>query len=141
MNIARFLVFLCAFGILIVTMTCGKKGDPFLPEKEFPARVTDLEGEQQKEFIILRGKISGPEEVEGARVYYAQYPLEKSPCEGCPINFQDYQEFGVQVVTGEGFLSRVPVKGQGEVYFFRVILMGPSGAVGPPSETVKVVVE
>lgn len=141
MNIARFLIFLCASGILLVTMTCGKKGDPFLPKKEFPARVTDLEGERQKEVIVLRGKISGPKEAEGAKVYYAQYPLEKSPCEGCPIEYQGYQAFGAEVVTEEGFLCRIQVKGQGQVYFFRVNLIGPSEALGPSSDMVKVVVE
>jgi hypothetical protein len=110
-------------------MTCGKKGDPFLPKKEFPARVTDLEGERQTEVIVLRGKISGPKEAEGAKVYYAQYPLEKSPCEGCPIEYQGY------------FLCRIPVKGQGQVYFFRVNLIGPSETMGPSSDMVKVVVE
>ena len=141
MNIARFLIFLCASGILLVTMTCGKKGDPFLPKKEFPARVTDLEGERQKEVIVLRGKISGPKEVEGAKVYYAQYPLEKSPCEGCPIEYQGFQAFGAEVVTEEGFLCRIPVKGQGQIYFFRVNLIGPSETIGPSSDMVKVVVE
>jgi hypothetical protein len=141
LNIARFLVFLCASGILIVTLTCGKKGDPFLPKKEFPAKVTHLEGERQKQVIVLRGKISGPKEVEGVRVYYAQYPLEKSPCEGCPIAYQGHQTFGAGVVTEEGFLCRIPVKGQGQVYFFRVNLIGAGEAIGPPSDTVKVVVE
>ena len=103
--------------------------------------MTDLEGERQKEVIVLSGKISGPKEVEGARVYYAQYPLEKSPCEGCPIEYQGYQAFGAEVVTEEGFLCRIPVKGQGQAYFFRVNLIGPSEAIGPPSDTVKVVVE
>ncbi len=125
----------------MVTVTCGKKGDPFLPKKQFPARVNDLEGERQEEVIVLRGKISGPKGVKGARVYYAQYPLEKSPCEECPIKYQGYQAFGAEVVTEEGFLCRIPLKGQGQVYFFGVNLIGPSEAVGPPSETVKVVVE
>jgi hypothetical protein len=141
LNIARFLVFFCASGILIVTLTCGKKGDPFLPMKEFPAKVTDLEAERQKHVIVLRGKISDPKEVEGARVYYAQYPLEKSPCEGCPIEYQGHQTFGAGVITEEGFLRRIPVTGQGQVYFFRVNLIGAGGRIGPPSETVKVVVE
>jgi hypothetical protein len=141
LNIARFLVFSCVSGILIVTLTCGKKSDPFLLEKAFPAKVTDLEFERQKQVIVLRGKISGPKEVEGARVYHAQYPLEDSPCEGCPIEYQGHQVFGAGVVTEEGFLCRIPVKGQGQAYFFRVNLIGPGKAVGPPSETVKVVVE
>ena len=125
----------------MVTLSCGKKGDPFLPQKEISAKVTDLQGEREKGDILLRGKIRGPKEVEGARVYYAQYPIEKPPCEGCPIEYQGHQAYGADVVKEEGFLCRVTVKVQGQVYFFRVNLIGPGGEMGPPSETVKVVVE
>jgi hypothetical protein len=125
----------------MVTLSCGKKGDPFLPRKEISAKVTDLQGEREKGDILLRGKIRGPKEVEGAKVYYAQYPLGKAPCEGCPIEYQGYQAYGADVVKEEGFLCRIPVKVRGQVYFFRVNLIGPGGEMGPPSETVKVVVE
>jgi hypothetical protein len=125
----------------MVTLGCGKKGDPFLPLKEVSAKVTGLRGEREKENILLRGEIIAPQEVEGARVYYAQYPLENPPCEGCPIEYQGHQSFGAEVVTEEGFLCKVPIKVRGQVYFFRVNLMGPGGKMGPPSETVKVVVE
>jgi hypothetical protein len=141
LNIVRFLAVLCASGILIVTLACGKKGDPFLPKKKFPLRVTGLKGEREQGDILLSGKISDPKKVEGAKVYYAQYPLEKSPCEGCPIEYQDYQAFGAEVVTEEGFLCRIPIKARGQAYFLRVDLIGPGGAVGPPSDTTKVVVE
>ena len=89
----------------------------------------------------MKGQISAPKEVEGARVYYAQYPLENPPCEGCPIEYQGHHSFGAEVVTEDGFRCRVPVKVQGQVYFFRVNLIGPSEAMGPSSDMVKVVVE
>jgi predicted small lipoprotein YifL len=141
LNNARFLVSFCVLGILLAILVCGKKGPPSLPKKEASARVTDLKAEREKEDILLRGMISGPKELEGARVYYAQYRHEESPCEGCPIEYQGYHGFGAEVVTEEGFLCRVPVKVQGHVYFFRVNLVGADGAIGPPSDTIKVVVE
>lgn len=141
MIFARFLFFPCALLVLMVTVSCGKKGDPFLPQKEISARVTDLKGKREKGDILLEGKILGPKEVKGARVYYAQYPLEKTPCEGCPIEYQGYQAYGADVFEGEGFLCRIPVKDQGQVYFFRVNLIGPGGEMGPPSETVKIAAE
>ena len=137
----RFLAFLCALAILVPTLACGKKGDPFLPQKEVSAKVTDLRGEREKGNILLKGEIRGPKGVQGARVYYAQFPLEDPPCEGCPIEYQGHQSFGAEVVTGEGFFCAFPVKDQRQVYFFRVNLIGPGGRMGPPSETVKVVVE
>jgi len=142
LKISRFLAFLCALGILMATLLgCGKKGDPFLPQKEVSAKVTDLRGEREKGNILLRGEISARKEVEGARVYYARYSLENPPCEGCPIEYQGHQSFGAEVVTEEGFLCTVPIKVPGQVYFFRVNLIGPGGEMGPPSETVKVIVE
>jgi hypothetical protein len=125
----------------VATLACGKKGDPFLPQKEISAKVSDLKGERENGDILLKGKISAPQALEGARVYYAQYPLENTPCEGCPIEYQGYHGFGAEVFTEGGFICKVPVKGLGQVYFFRVNLIGQEGGIGPPSDRVKVVVE
>ena len=88
MKIARFLAFLCALGILMATLACGKKGDPFLPQKEVSAKVTNLRGEGEKGAILLRGEIRGPKDVQGARVYYAQFPLEDPHVRGAPLNIR-----------------------------------------------------
>jgi predicted small lipoprotein YifL len=141
LKIARLAVFPCVLAILVATLACGKKGDPFLPKKEVSARVTDLRGVQEEGNIVLKGQISDPKDVQGASVYYAQFPLEDPPCEGCPIEYQGHRSFGAEVVTEEGFFCTLPGKVQGRVYFFRVNLIGPGGRMGPPSETVKVVVE
>ncbi len=141
MKMARFLAFLCAFAILVATLACGKKGDPFLPQKEVSARITGLRGELEKGNILLRGEIRGSKDAQGARVYYAQFPLEDPPCEECPIQYQGHQSFGAEVIKEEGFFCTLPVKVQRQVYFFRVNLIGPGGRMGPPSETVKVIVE
>jgi hypothetical protein len=141
LKIARFLAFLCALAILVGTLACGKKADPFLPQKGISAKVTDLKGVREKGNILLRGEIRGTKDVQGARVYYAQFPLEDPPCEGCPIEYQGHRSFGAEVVTQEGFFCTLPVKVQRQVYFFRVNLIGSGGRMGPPSETVKVVIE
>lgn len=136
------LVMLSVFGILLAALGCGKKGAPFLPEKAYRGKVTDLRGEWREGEILLKGKVSGPwEGMEGARVYYARYPLDKAPCEGCPIDYRDYQAFGVGAVKKEAFFCRIPAKVQGQAYFLRVNLIGPGGGIGPPSDTVKVVVQ
>lgn len=137
----RFLVFLCASGILFGAVACGKKGDPFLPKQEFSARVSELKAERLKGDIALKGKITSPQGLEGARVYYGQYSLESAPCETCPIEYQGYQAFGAEVVTEEGFFCKMPAKSEQHIHYFRVNLIGPSGAIGPPSNMVKVVVE
>ena len=150
MNLSRtvplaFLVFLLAWP------ACGKKGSPFLHREEFSVRVVDLKAEWVKEYVFLKGKISGPggllgpkqamDLVKGAKVYYGQYPLENPPCAGCPIKYHGFHGFGPEVLTEKGFLCKVPGKKKGEIYFFKVHLIGPEGAVGPTSERVRVVLE
>ena len=148
MNNARFLVSFCVLGILLAILACGKKGPPFLSKKEFSARVIDLTGEWVKGDIFLKGNISsalGSKEgrglIKGSRVYYGRYPLENPPCAGCPTEFHGYYTFGEEVIKEERFLCRVPGEIQGNVYFFKVKLVGAGGAIGPPSNMVKVVVE
>jgi predicted small lipoprotein YifL len=135
-------------GILLGIAACGKKGPPFLPQKDVPVRVSDLEGEWADGNIVLKGKISGvkdakeaKEQVKGCRVYYGQYPLDDPPCDGCPIKYQGYQTFGSEVISEEGFRCKLPVKDRGQIYFIEVHLIGSKGRLGPPSNRIKVVVK
>ena len=148
MNNARFLFFFSVLGILLAIVACGKKGPPFLSKEELSAKVIDLTGEWVKGEILLKGNISSPQGAKearnltrGSRVYYAQYPLESPPCAGCPIEFHGYYTFGEEVITEEGFFCRVPGEIHGKVCFFKVNLIGAEGAIGPPSNTVRVVVD
>jgi hypothetical protein len=134
--------------ILLALSSCGKKGPPFLPRKSFPARVVDLRAEWSEGYVLLKGNIAGlkgpskaAEQVKGCRVFFAQYPLGRPPCEGCPIEYQGSRAFGEGVVTEEGFSCKLPAKVKGQIYFFEVRLVGPEGAVGPPSDMVKVIAE
>lgn len=147
MNLSRFAMYLLLGGILLGGYSCGKKAPPFLPEKTFNVRVSDLRGKCEGDSILLKAKISalnGAEmnaiQVKGARVYYAGYPLKNQPCEGCPLQYSAYREFGEEVADGRDFSCRVPIYSRGKVYFFKVRLIGPEGTLGPPSSTVKVVV-
>ena len=148
MNNPRLFVFLTIPVIFLAVAACGKKATPFLPESTFFAGVNNLTGEWDKGEILLKGPIMPPQEsgetadlVKGARVYYAQYPLEEAPCAECPVAFHGYDTLDQKVITEGDFLCRMPGNDQGEVYFFKVHLIGAEGAMGPPSNTVRVVVE
>jgi hypothetical protein len=128
---------------MLLMPSCGKKGPPFLPKKPFDAGVMNLQGQQRAGFVFLEGQVVGTGDkgsVQGARVDYARYPLGEPPCEGCPIEYRGYHRFGPEVVTGTGFGCELPLERQ-EIYYFKVHLLGPDDAVGPPSNTVRVVVE
>ncbi len=134
--------------ILFAGTSCGKKTPPFLPKKEFSAKVANLRGEWVKGNILLKGDISGLKkpkralgQIKGARVYYGQYPLKTPPCDGCPIEYHGDHEFGAEVITEEGFFCKVPVEKKGQIIFLKVHLFGPEGAMGPPSNRVKVIVK
>ena len=146
MNMGQRIILFLMMGILLAMPSCGKKGPPFIPQKEFPVSVTDLRAERDNGYILLKGNIKSPEGfkkdlVKGCNVFYGKYPLEKPPCESCPIEYQGLHEFGKEVVTGDGFFCRVPAKMKGQIYFFKVHLIGPEKAVGPTSNRVRIVVE
>lgn len=128
--------------------SCGKKAPPFLPAREpLSARVVALEGKWVGDDIQLRGGLAGPGEntknsgITGIRVYYAEYPLISSPCEGCPLVFDAYEDFGDEVLTHRGFTCKVRGRRKDRVHYFRVHFLGDRGVMGPPSNVVKVVSE
>ena len=124
----------------LTLISCGKKGDPFLPPpQEEGLRVTGLIGEWNGDFVLLSGRVREPmSESAGLRAYYAAYPLDQAPCEGCPIQYQGFQSFGLEVIKGNRFSCRVADIRPGNVYFFEARLLGPGGGLGPPSNRVQV---
>ena len=131
--------------LLLSLPCCGKKGDPFLPQKGFDARVTDLKADAQESFILLEGDVllaeNGGNRVTGCRVYIAQYPSESPPCEGCPIEYQSYQSFGPEVFQGKRFSCRIPDIRRNQIYFFKVVLLGAGDIQGSASDFVLVNLE
>ena len=148
MNNSRLRLFLCILICILAIAACGKKAPPFLPQSTFRTGVMGLTGEWDQGEIHLKGSIqpsldSGDtaDSVRGARVYYAQYSLEAAPCAECPVTFHEYEVFDQEVIVEGDFLCLMPGEERGQVYFYRVYLIGAEGAMGPPSHTVKVAVE
>lgn len=147
MNLARFVLGFFLLGGLLVTPACGKKGPPGLPKKPYSVRVVGLKGERIGDDIVLEGDISaigepaGVRTITGVRVNSAQYPLESPPCADCPIEYHDHYNLGTEVIIGEKFFYRLPERAKGQIYFFRVNIIGPEGASGPPSNQVQVIME
>lgn len=131
--------------LLFALLACGKKGAPFLPQKTFGAKVADLSVDQKESSVLLSGNVVFADDrssgVTGSRVYFAQYPSESPPCDGCPIEYQGYRAFGPDVVQDERFFCRIPDIRRNQVYFFRATLMGPGGVEGPSSDPIQVTVE
>jgi hypothetical protein len=141
----RLLTFLVALGIFLLVLSCGKKAPPFLPQKNFYARVLSLNAESQEGCVLLKGNVPDAQRdagnLKGCRVYFAQYPPDDSPCEGCPIEYQGYHSFGPEVVKDDKFLCKIDEITPGRIYFFRVSLVGPKEVLGPPSNDVRVEVK
>jgi len=134
----------CIVGVLLLLSpaSCGRKGDPFLPQTSTNARVVDLKGVWQGGYIELKGGIADPDSrVNGSRVHYAIYPVAEPPCDGCPIEFQGFHTYGSESVQEGRFFCKIPGAVKGNVYYFEVQLAGEKGVLGPHSNRVKVVVE
>jgi len=131
--------------MLLISLSCGRKGDPFLPQKSTNARVVDLKGVWQGGYIELKGGIADPAGTDstatGARVHYAIYPVSEPPCDGCPIEFQGYYTFGIESVREGSFFCKIPGAVTGNIYYFEVQLAGEKGVLGPPSNRAKMVLE
>ena len=144
----RLLVFLSIPVIFLIIAACGKKAPPFLPQNTLNTCVNHLSGKWDEGEILLKGAILPSLEsgetaglIKGARVYYAQYTHENAPCAECPVLFHGYDIFDQEVLVDGDFLCHMPGNDQDKVYFFKVHLIGTEGTMGPPSNTVRVVVE
>ena len=132
----------CLALMLLIAPSCGKKGDPFLPQKSTSARVVNLQGAWQGGYIELKGGIAEPDSgVTGSRVHYAIYPVDEPPCDGCPVEFQGFHTFGPEAVQEGRFFCKIPGALKDNIYYFEVQLAGEKGALGPRSNRAKVVVE
>jgi len=141
------ILFLAVFAAALMALlpACGKKGPPFLPEKKLLLRVDQVEGKWRDGRAFLEGYVGGGEEqisgVTGCRVYHAWYPADNPPCEGCPIEMSGFKEINEKIISGDRFSCDVPGVEKKGIWFFEVRLIGRSGAVGPPSDRIKLKIE
>lgn len=144
----RLPVFLLAAflaALMALLPDCGKKGPPFLTQSKLPLRVDQLKGEWENGRVLLKGYVRGEDKiissVTGCRVYHAWYPMNNPPCEGCPIEMKGFKEIRGKVVSDDQFDCEVLDVEKRGIHFFEVRLMGMDGAVGPPSDKVKLKIE
>ena len=140
-----FLLAALAAVFMVLLPACGKKGPPFLPEKKLVTKVDRLTGKWKNGKVRLEGYIAGDDkkrsDVTGCRVYHAWYPMDNPPCEGCPIEMADFIDIKEMEISGDRFTCEIPgVKKKG-IWFFEGRLIGSHGAIGPPSERVKVMID
>ena len=144
-RISMFLLAAFAAVFMVLLPACGKKGPPFLPEKKLVTKVDRLTGKWEDGKVRLEGYIEGDDkrrsDVTGCRIYHTWYPMDNPPCEGCPIEMKDFKEIKEKVVSGDRFNYEVLDVEKKGVWFFQVRLVGRNGAVGPPSERVKVTID
>ena len=134
--------------MFIVALSCGRKGPPFIPKEQVPHRVKELKGEWMQDDAVLSGKVGeGDEngdrsqEIAGCKVYYAWYPVESAPCEGCPISLRELKTIEGEVVTGRRFKCMVTEVRKKGIHYFKVGLIGSNGEIGPLSNMTKLISE
>lgn len=145
MRCSRIISILLSCAILGIGPSCGKKAAPFLSQEKFLLSVANVKGKWEKDTYILEGGIQGPVvnkatlgSISGCRVYYATYPLDRPPCADCPIEYDGFYGFGPEVVVNDSFTCRFPGQMEGRTIIFNVYLLGPNGAIGPPSDRIQV---
>lgn len=143
----RVFSFIIGVVLLLSLLACGKKGPPFLPEREMPFVVTQLRGEWKDGVVVLngpvavlRGRKADTSDVMGCRIYHVWYAFEHVPCEGCPIDYPGHQDVKAEVLMGKEFFCRVPMEKKMGIHFFEVSLIGRKGALGPLSNRIKLTI-
>ena len=140
-----FLLAALAAVFMVLLPACGKKGPPFLPEKKLVTKVDRLTGKWENGKVRLEGYIEGDDkrrsDVTGCRIYRVWYPVDNPPCEGCPIDMADFRDIKEMEISGDRFTCEIPEVKKKGIWFFEVRLIGRNGALGPPSERVKVTID
>ncbi len=140
-------VVILLLSILFVLTGCGKKGPPFLPEKDISLRVARLSADWKDGTFHLQGDIVGSQDemdassdIKGCRIFYAFYSVDSPPCEGCPIDYTVLKEIEDNVINEGQFLCNVSGEKKKGIYFFKVFLIGKAGETGPYSDRAKLVI-
>ena len=141
-------VVILLLSILFVLTGCGKKGPPFLPEKDISLIVARLSADWKDGAFHFQGEIAGPQDeidassnIKGCRIFYAFYSVDSPPCEGCPIDYTVLKEIEGTVINEGQFLCNVSGEKKKGIYFFKVRLIGQEGETGPYSDRAKLVVD
>ncbi len=148
MKQARKIVFGLIWVIFFVLLACGKKGPPFIPEREITLLVEQLNAEWKEGAFYLTGTVvdvqdnaENATDITGCRVYHAWYPLHNPPCEGCPIDYGTFNEIRGEFITREGFSCKIKGTEKRGLHFFKVCLIDRKGESGPYSDEAKLIIE
>lgn len=140
-------VFVVVLGFLVIMPSCGKKAPPRPPDEKAPARIEGLQGEWKNGILRLVGDIvprgernSESPGTRGCRIYHVSYPLEDPPCAGCPVEFAGYDEILCET-RGDRIVCEFAIEKKRGIHFFEARLIGPKGAIGPPSQRIELTVE
>ena len=133
--------------LALITAQCGRKRPPFLPKKEFPVKVGQLEAVWEDGAFHLKGTVIYPQDwpkqmqtISGCSVYHACYPPDNPPCEGCPLDLAPFQKIEGTVAMEKAFSCYVPMEKKQGIHFFKVRLIGEGGETGPFSDHAKVII-
>lgn len=133
--------------VFLSLAACGKKAPPFLTERSMALRVDRLSAAIEDVTFVLKGKVVSPgdqkeklSDVVGCRVYYAWYDPKDPLCDGCPVEYQGFEEIKGAVFAEGRFHCRLSRQKRRGTWFFEVRLIGPKDTVGPPSSRAKLIV-
>ena len=130
------------FLLLLLSIGCGVKGDPFPSVSAMHLIVEDLTAGISEDAIILSGLVSSPYQIKTPatvlyRIEYAWYSTQ--PCEECPIDFRSIKEGKITVSEDRLFTAKVIKDNSPGFHYYRVVLINTARAEGSPSNNVKIV--
>ncbi|RLB40343.1 MAG: hypothetical protein DRH12_10155 [Deltaproteobacteria bacterium] len=137
-----------ALGLFTLIGACGKKGDPFVPEKRLLASFRGVTARYESGKVTFTGDLVGVEKSQDLqrgkikiRVDYAHYTSNEVPCINCPVDLSEHRITVASVGKDGRFAVGLPVSEQEGVYVFRLRVVGENGGLGPPSEILRLVIQ
>jgi hypothetical protein len=127
------------FVLLLLSVGCGKKGDPIPPRVKLPATILDLSIVSAEEGILLAWSLPGPLEPIGSFKLLRSETVEGSEaCPGCP---QEYRPLRTVAMTDDRLRREEERKFtyvDGDVrvdhyYSYRLVVCNPAGLCGAES--------
>ena len=137
---SRGLIILC--GVLLLMVSCGKKGPPVPPKSKIPPSVQNINYNVQGTTLRLYWPVvadgSDRRNVVSFRVYRSVRLATAARCPGCPMPFELAGEVLASNASEEGVMEFVDQLSPGNHYYYKIVPVSKDGVAGDASQVIKI---
>jgi len=130
-------------GLILLSVSCGKKAPPVPPKIKIPPAVQNINVNVRASTVRLYWPVTDREasdrqKIVSFRVYRSIRPATAAACPGCPMPFELAGEVLAANASDEGFVEFVDTLSPGNIYYYKIVPVSKNGVAGEPSRVIKV---